>query len=1296
MHHNFNHRHFALTFTLLIHPLAIQHAYANQLYTDNIWYRDYLDLAQNKGQFKPGATGITITRKDGTKLELPNIPIPDFSPSNNTGTTTSIGGSYSVTARHNETDGGGAAVNVQKWGNTSYKKVASTYTGDFAVERLDKFNVETEGLEGAEKHDWQGMIDRYGVDYQGKKQIIGFRVGAGTAQIMKNGKLQNLNANFNPNLLSASFFTITQGNGVVDNGFTDFKNITTGGDSGSGYYLYDNQQKKWVLIGVHGGLIGGSNNGYFLHYDNSLVEKFKKEWTQKIALNDKRGVFNGNSSLSIDNVETQIERNKDLSFTGGGTLTVDQNLYLGTGGLLFDKNEQYVVNGQSFVYKGAGVDVGESSIVDWNIKGDPSDNLHKIGKGTLKVNVTQGNNLKVGNGTVELNAEKSFNKIYITSGKATLKLGNDKALNTEDKEFNGLFFAKKGGTLDLNGYDFTSNRIAAADAGALITNSSNLKANANITTTGKYMYHGGFGGNLNLNYKLDSKDKAANGVLVLDGGTDMKGDVNVQNGKLVLQGHATAHATYGNSSSNCPPFICGLPTQDLIMNSERPDANKHNMGYMVDNQISSFSQPDWDNRTYTFKALNLNDAEFSIARNAIVKGDIKASHSKLTIGDKQAYIDQHNGNNITGDGFGFQQNVIAGNSFDPYSVVYIGNITAKDSTIEANNFMTQASFDLENTKYSSNYLPSVTKILDNGITLTNQSDLKLQAAYIQDAKKEVLIAADDTSMITMNSLAVNNSRVKLTNANVAYRIDAENHSIVTLDKWTHHDTNLWSDESSSFNIGKLTGTAGNRINANVTVTDELMVNSSSSNHGLTLNSKSLTLDSDAHVKADLSASAMSIHNMSFGREYTLVSSEKLEDHRNDKTIEFSHTNGMHYTNRTDGNAIKFTIERGEGRQNRVAFFNGNRDERPNAVLKAYAKKYGEEKSNALVKSIVEHNAASGHKYQEVALIDALYNKDTTVGAEALHSIESRTQRTYRDLGALMETQKLFAPVRTAVNNRLASLSMGTVRPEEGESRFFIDAGAGFFNGDDDIHYVHTGFGSDVSIRQDDSDLILGGMFGIGRSNNKFDGNEVKSDMYTLTGYLGWQHTSGWEVQDFLTGAWLDGDRTLKTEINLGGNQVFDEEGWALMNSTYLKYRLPFVEGSWNVALKPMLLADLTWMHANTTNTAFFKRDASSQFSSYAGTGVELEVVGDKSAYFFQLTGKQRLNDDAQIVGVNLNGASGFQQIEASTNASFITDANMMAKLKLTKQSEIDLTIGATIDSNGTTGAHGQVRMNFLF
>ncbi|HBC9794131.1 TPA: autotransporter outer membrane beta-barrel domain-containing protein, partial [Escherichia coli] len=85
-------------------------------------------------------------------------------------------------------------------------------------------------------------------------------------------------------------------------------------------------------------------------------------------------------------------------------------------------------------------------------------------------------------------------------------------------------------------------------------------------------------------------------------------------------------------------------------------------GYKTNNKNASFDQPDWDSRTFKFRTLNLNNAAFSVGRNASAEGDIVASNSDITIGDKTAYIDTYSGKNITNQGFSFRQNISTGES----------------------------------------------------------------------------------------------------------------------------------------------------------------------------------------------------------------------------------------------------------------------------------------------------------------------------------------------------------------------------------------------------------------------------------------------------------------------------------------------------------------------------------------------------------------------------------------------------------------------------------------------------------
>lgn len=1289
-------------FPVLTLALAVSQAYGNSIKVDNIWYRDYLDFAQNKGQFKPGATNLEITKKDGTTFKFPDLPMPDFSAVSKKGNTTSIGGAYVVTATHNRPEH--HAIKEQSWGNTTYKYVNRTQNGDFSAQRLNKFVVETEGITDGvtveqNQAGWDAMHERYGVDVNGKRKVIAFRVGSGQAQIKDNGKVTNLGVVYEPTTLSASMFEIEKW-GAGWSHTTDFTNIVTGGDSGSSWLVYDNQEKKWVILGTLTGT-DSTSRGIYTGWHQATVDKIKEQYTNKVALDGKQGTFAGDS-FTVDSTATKF-KDKDLSLTGGGTLTLTENLDMGVGGLIFDKNKTYAVNGENFTYKGAGIDIGEGSTVDWNVKGAAGDHLHKIGKGTLKVNVTQGNNLKVGNGTVELNATDAFSAIYVTSGNATVKLNKADALGNDD--FGGIYFANRGGTLDLNGHNFEVKKIAANDVGANVTNNSDQKATVKIQTTDKYIYHGTLTNNIDLDLKRDQKNE--NSVIVLDGGTSIKGNIDVANNKLVMQGHAVTHAVVKNTTCTLPQAMCAKP-EFQVNKVEGPDAQKYDKNYMVSNTVSSFDQPDWETREYVFDTLKLKDSEFLVGRNSIVKGNIDAVNSTIEFGTtNQIYRDDVDGQNITGSGFGFQQSVVAGTSVAPTTVKYVGDIKATNSSFVANNFITEASFDLDNSKYRSEYAFNTTKIRDKGVHLKNKSDLYLNAAYVEDAKQEVVIEADNTSKISMGSLSVMNSHVDVRSSiDVRGRIEAEKNSTVKLKDWTYKDTNLWSDATSEFQIDSLTAKSGSNIQAGLTINDELTVASMERrNAAFGVRADRLTLNEKAVIKADFSSEALSVNNLAFDKQYTLVSANQLTDKREDKHVQYAKGNGYHFEDRTGNNSLDFIIHRDPAPKGYTSFYKVPDDApmpdaqaRANAVLTAYAERYGTDDAKKLAENVVAHNQNSGdNKYQEVALYDALNNQDINAGVEALHNIKTRTDDTYQALGRQIDTQKLFAPVRSAVMNRLASLSMGQGQRDEGASRFFMDAGAGFFNGDDDLRYVHTGFGTDAQVATGDNSLIVGGMLGIGRASDKFGAsNEIKADMYTMTGYLGWQNANGWELQNFLTGAYLNGDRTIHTEINLGGAQTFDEKGWALMNATYLKYRIPLSEGQFNVSLKPMLLADLTWSHVGDTNTEFFKRDGASEFTGYAGAGLELEASSDKQSYYFQLTGRQRLTGDTNTVGVNLNGSNGFTNIDVNAGASFIADMNVMAKLKLTPTSDIDLSVGASADSEGGKGAHGQARVNWYF
>lgn len=200
----------------------------------------------------------------------------------------------------------------------------------------------------------------------------------------------------------------------------------------------------------------------------------------------------------------------------------------------------------------------------------------------------------MGDGKVIFNTEHQvFKGVYLTSGRGTLELTKGKAqafgavkvdsqldsklphhfkLEQNNKDSLGIYFGNGGGNLDLKGNSLTLNTISSNDSRANIINTDTDTKNPSYITIEGYGYdrdknktqekadtiiHASFGqstdskndnsstnGNLNLIYKGDAQtpindDKKA--ALVFDGNVNAKG-LEVDNGKVVLQGHPTTHA----------------------------------------------------------------------------------------------------------------------------------------------------------------------------------------------------------------------------------------------------------------------------------------------------------------------------------------------------------------------------------------------------------------------------------------------------------------------------------------------------------------------------------------------------------------------------------------------------------------------------------------------------------------------------------------------------------------------------------------------------------------------------------
>ncbi|ENR4515598.1 autotransporter outer membrane beta-barrel domain-containing protein [Escherichia coli] len=396
---------------------------------------------------------------------------------------------------------------------------------------------------------------------------------------------------------------------------------------------------------------------------------------------------------------SDLNAGKNLTFLGhNGQIDLENSVTQGAGSLTFT-DDYTVTTSNGSTWTGAGIIVDKDASVNWQVNGVKGDNLHKIGEGTLVVQGTGVNEggLKVGDGTVVLNQQadssghvQAFSSVNIASGRPTVVLADNQQVNPDN-----ISWGYRGGVLDVNGNDLTFHKLNAADYGATLGNSSDKTANitldyqthpadvkvnewssSNRGTVGSlyiynnpythtvdyfilktssygwfptgqvsnehweyvghdqnsaqallanrinnkgYLYHGKLLGNINFSNKATP---GTTGALVMDGSANMSGTFTQENGRLTIQGHPVIHASTSQSIANT---VSSLGDNSVLT------------------QPTSFTQDDWENRTFSFGSLVLKDTDFGLGRNATLNTTIQADNSSVTLGDSRVFIDKKDG-----------------------------------------------------------------------------------------------------------------------------------------------------------------------------------------------------------------------------------------------------------------------------------------------------------------------------------------------------------------------------------------------------------------------------------------------------------------------------------------------------------------------------------------------------------------------------------------------------------------------------------------------------------------------------
>ena len=634
------------------------------------FYRDYLDLAQNKGIFKATDAPLEFTQRNGAKFTFNKIP--NNNARNNKGNFTSLGRNFVVTANHTLLASAATNFNENRgwFGNTLYEYATnstqklygadttylrtSKYIVEGQIDPLDVPNLEISSQDQAKDEANANKIEDRFRDIKNSggasgENILAYEAGTGSLALEKpksdsDGFAEVMSAtefehqNIVNNALGASVNEIGVAYSAVYKSHYSsiskpgvylfmtsnrgFRNRLLPGDSGSGFFVYDTVAQKWVLVGVLTGV--EDNKNYASIVTARDFNDYKKEYENLVS--------------GVNVLGSALVQNKDNIFSSanGSNITLNSNLDLGHGGIVVNSGDLTLnsTNG-SKIAKFAGFDIARGASLNLNVVSDTS--VHKLGKGSLIVSSSGNKPLRLGEGVVELRALNAFDKIYLTSGRGLLRLGVNENLN--DK----IFFGNGGGALDLNGFDQTFDNISANSSDAKITNENPQRATLAINgESGEdTIFHASIDKNIELKHSGQGKE------LVFDGGFDIDGALSLENAKVTLQGHPKMHAI-GDASVLTP-----------LAKSKIAAAGLSEPAYMDLTRPSTLSQPDWDERKFSAKdGIKLKSSELTIGKDAKLNGDITAKNSVINLsGELTHYIDKFDGSNTYDDGLKYRQDI---------------------------------------------------------------------------------------------------------------------------------------------------------------------------------------------------------------------------------------------------------------------------------------------------------------------------------------------------------------------------------------------------------------------------------------------------------------------------------------------------------------------------------------------------------------------------------------------------------------------------------------------------------------
>ncbi|MDL0107504.1 hypothetical protein NYG93_00190 [Campylobacter felis] len=1306
------------TRAFLLSVAVAQSLYAMNVDKDNFYTRDYLDFGQNLGQFTPGATNLSIIKKDGSKVALPDLPFPDFSKFDGSNRT-SVGGAYTASAKHVVAPNRRPPVIKSfKLGDTTYTDTKiKPYWGDSAFTRVNKFIVEG-GYKVTDFRDIKKRPQDYYTNYDGQDRIIVYRSGNGLMSFGDwQGSPRASESVKSPGIAGGLFYLKPNEIGedgkllVGNNNYGPLKGLTNTGDSGSPALVFNQKTREWEIIGTTWGANVSQNKVISTFWGivlQSELDKLKQEYEKVKQANE--------SSYTA-------EAEKDSVYNESGTISISSQINQGGGGIILRGGGKTLnITGDNGSFAGAGIDIAEEdSKVVWNtgVSGD----LHKIGKGELEVTKQTNGKLRMGEGIVRLKTENSFNGAYLGNKDGKLVIDSENAISSFD-----VSFSKSGGTLDLNGHSVSMSGVKAYNSNALITNENkNQISTLNLNNSNKTIIHANISGNTNIqigNSTLSAKNNASptNREIIFDGGFDIK-ELSGNAQHIVLQGKPVPHATWRDGYITKPSFF-GSGNEyfvgHYINKYDKPVAVRNNQSHMVVNQTVTFNQPDWIQRGYKGNITLDNGSKLFIERNANVEGDITLNNgSTLTLNSKTLYIDNSDSKSLNQS---IQSQSLSADVKD--TITYQGNLKAsQDSTITSQGIKQfSASVDLNKATLTASN-DEIT-LLERGLKLENEAKLTAKSLHIKDTNNA--ISVDEKSQLSIDELKIENSTVSLNtqNENLGKTINVSQSTLnvadgskipqnVNLKASTLAFDNL--NSTFSLNSSKFDDTSRLRAkNLSHKQNDNIAWKDNNVKHiDITEALKLSDVGSGAGDKKFLALELRDTEMKFLDKGRVLVSFVKNLDK---ETIDIGNVYDMVLLKKLTTEEDLLVSFEGQDSNSKVQALATKTD----TGIRLSFTKDNQVNANDIMNAI--GNRANYHQLfllndlitanpNHPLVLDVAFNRNNT---SAINRIVARIQKVDDDAKDIAKTLSQSANLQQInhqnktvskrinaikINNLRASSEIGSylyaslasdvplVYPMSNDylaNNMWINTGGGYFEGSGYLKYFNTNIGYDRQFSFDENDMILGAFVSFGRSYADNGGYNDNVNNYGFGLYSALTHNAH-ELQ-------------VNANYIIGKSKKYNDLATAKMTdysfgvSGIYKYAFELNE---NQAIKPILGLEYV-VNQMAGYTLDIMKIADYDYRALNGIlGAEYAYINENLFFSVGISGKKAIHSSNDKIRIGIDGSNRFigydlQGDKVTYNLDLMTDYKINNALTLGINANFQTTF------RGESGASGLFKAEYHF